>query len=55
VVIEVNLAKAMYGEQKITFHKSSNNVILSEGLEDGSLPAEYFRSVIDWKTKKYLH
>jgi 2'-phosphotransferase len=45
VIIEINLAKAMLGEDKIAFHKSSNNVVLSEGLEDGSIPFKYFRSV----------
>jgi len=51
VVIELNMVKAMYGKHKIPFYVSSNKVILSEGLEDGSIPAEYFRSVIDFKKK----
>ena len=32
VVIEINMAKAMYGEHKIPFFKSGNDVILSPGL-----------------------
>jgi hypothetical protein len=30
-------------------------VILSEGLADGSIPPEYFRSVLDFKKNKYLY
>jgi hypothetical protein len=55
VVIELNMVKAMYGKHKIPFYVSSNKVILSEGLEDGSIPAEYFRSVIDFKKKNFIH
>ncbi len=40
----------------IKFYRSSNGVILTSGLEDGTLPVRYFSSVIDAKTKKdYLH
>ena len=28
---------------------------MSEGLEDGSIPAEYFRMVLDFQSKTYLH
>jgi len=55
VVVEVNMTKAILGQHKIPFYISSNKVILSEGIEGGSIPAEYFRSVIDFKKKKYLH
>jgi len=49
------MVKAALGQHKIPFYISSNKVILSEGLEDGSIPSEYFRSVIDFKNKKFLH
>mmetsp|Transcript_12149 Transcript_12149/g.8483 ORF Transcript_12149/g.8483 Transcript_12149/m.8483 type:complete len:118 (-) Transcript_12149:640-993(-) len=56
VVIEVNMPKAMMSKHKLPFYVSTNKVILSEGLkEDGSLPPEYFRSVIDYKKGVYLH
>lgn len=55
VVIELNMVKAIHGAHKIPFYISSNKVVLSEGLEDGSIPSEYFRSVIDFKKKKYIH
>ena len=55
IVIEINLAKAMYGEHKIPFYISNNNVILSEGLNDGSLPPQYFRTVYDFYKKVYIH
>ena len=48
VVIEINMVKAMHGAHKIPFWISSNKVVLSEGLEDGSLPASYFRYVLDY-------
>ena len=32
VVIEINMPKAMYGEHKLPFYVSNNNVILCEGL-----------------------
>ena len=38
IVIELNMPKAMYGAHKIPFFVSSNEVILSEGLPDGSIP-----------------
>ena len=47
IVIEVNMAKAMNGEHKIPFYTSNNSVILCEGLNDGSLPTKYFRTVLD--------
>lgn len=49
VVIEVNMVKAMAGEHKVPFYVSANKVVLSPGLEDGSIPSEYFRSVLDIK------
>ena len=55
IVIEINMAKAIYGEHKIPFYKSGNNVILSAGLDDGSLPPQYFRTVLDFKKSKYIH
>lgn len=56
VVIELNMPKAMMGKHKLPFYVSTNKVILSEGLkEDGSIPSEYFRSVIDYKKGVYLH
>mmetsp|Transcript_29964 Transcript_29964/g.40551 ORF Transcript_29964/g.40551 Transcript_29964/m.40551 type:complete len:117 (+) Transcript_29964:438-788(+) len=55
VVIELNMARAMMGPHKLPFYVSTNKVILSEGLKDGSIPSEYFRSVIDYKKSVYLH
>lgn len=48
IVVEVNMPKAIYGVHKIPFFVSSNEVILSSGLpETGSIPPNYFRSVLD--------
>lgn len=55
VVIELNLVKAMHGTHKLPFYISKNNVILSEGLQDGSIPPDTFRYVLDFKAKKYLY
>ena len=55
IVIEINLAKAMYGDHKIPFYISPNDVILCEGLNDGSLPPQYFRTVYDFYKKVYIH
>ena len=55
IVIEINMAKAMFGQQKLPFFVSNNDVILCEGLNDGSMPAEYFRSVLDFQKKSYIH
>lgn len=55
VVIEVNMAKAMFGPHKIPFFISSNQVILSPGLTDGSIPPEYFRTVQDLQKKEYMY
>ena len=55
VVIELNIVKAMHGTHKLPFYISKNGVILSEGLQDGSIPPEYFRSVLDFKKKKFLY
>lgn len=43
-------------EDGIKFYRSSNGVILTSGLENsnGTLPVQYFSSVIDAKTKKEL-
>ena len=49
------MPKAMYGPHKIPFFVSSNEVILSEGLPDGSIPPQYFRSVLDVQQNKYIH
>eukprot|EP00551_Chaetoceros_affinis_P008869 CAMPEP_0203667208 /NCGR_PEP_ID=MMETSP0090-20130426/4089_1 /ASSEMBLY_ACC=CAM_ASM_001088 /TAXON_ID=426623 /ORGANISM="Chaetoceros affinis, Strain CCMP159" /LENGTH=309 /DNA_ID=CAMNT_0050531311 /DNA_START=42 /DNA_END=971 /DNA_ORIENTATION=+ len=38
----------------IQFYRSSNGVILTPGLENGTLPVRYFSSVIDAKTKEEL-
>ena len=55
IVIEINMVKAMLGEHKMPFYISENNVVLCEGLPGtGSLPPEYFRSVMDYKASKYL-
>lgn len=54
IVIDINITKAMHGPHKIPFHISSNKVVLSEGLEDGSLPVEYFRFVLDFKAMRFL-
>lgn len=48
VVIEINMTRAMLSEHKMPFFISSNKVILSEGLEDGSIPTAYFRYVLDF-------
>ena len=45
----------MYGEHKLPFYVSNNNVILCEGLNDGSLPPQYFRTVYDFVNKKYTY
>lgn len=55
IVIEINMTKAMHGEHKIPFFISTNKVVLAEGLEDGSLPTAYFRYVLDFGAKKFLH
>lgn len=47
------MPKAIYGPHKIPFYVSSNDVILSEGLTDGSIPPEYFRSVLDVQKNQY--
>ena len=55
IVIEINIAKAMFGQEKLPFFVSNNNVILCEGLNDGSLPVQYFRSVLDFQKKSYVY
>ena len=60
IVIEVNIAKAMFGKHQIPFYISSNEVVLSPGYADtGSIPPDYFRTVLDLGKKKgeqkYIH
>ena len=55
VVIEINMTKAMLGPHNMSFWISSNKVVLCEGLEDGSLPTAYFRYVLDFQRKKFIH
>lgn len=56
VVVEVNMAKAMYGPHKIPFFISSNEVVLSPGYADtGAIPSEYFRTVLDIQKNVYTH
>ena len=55
VVIEVNMVKAMHANPPVPFWISQNKVVLSEGLADGSIPAAYFRWVLDYRQKKFLH
>ena len=43
------MTKAMHNaENRLAFFLSENKVILTEGLADGSIPAAYFRYVIDF-------
>ena len=51
----INMMKAMLGEHKIPFYISTNKVVLCEGLENGSIPPQYFRWVLDFHTKKFVH
>ena len=55
VVIDINMTKAMHGPHKMPFWISTNKVVLAEGLEDGSIPTNYFRYVMDFQAEKYLH
>ena len=48
IVVDINMTKAMHGADKMPFYISSNKVVLSEGLENGAIPPQYFRSVIDF-------
>ena len=48
VVIDINMTKAMHGPDKMPFWISTNKVVLAEGLEDGSIPTNYFRYVMDF-------
>ena len=34
--------------------KSGNDVILCEGLENGSIPPKYFRKVLDFKKQIFM-
>ena len=55
VVIDINMVKAQHGAHKIPFYISENKVVLSEGLEDGSIPPQYFRWVMDFQKKTYTY
>jgi 2'-phosphotransferase len=54
VVIEINIIRAI-NQGKVPFFISENRVILSPGLADGSLPPQYFRSVLDFKKKEFIY
>lgn len=54
IVIEINMTKAMQGPDKVPFWISSNKVVLSEGIANGSIPAAYFRYVLDFSSKLYV-
>jgi 2'-phosphotransferase len=54
VVIEINMVKAIY-EGNIPFFISENKVILTPGNESGSLPPMYFRTMLDFKKKEFIH
>ena len=49
VVIEVNMVKAMNANPAVPFWISQNKVILSEGLQDGSIPSAHFRTVMNYR------
>jgi len=49
------MTKAMHSEDHIPFWISQNKVVLSAGLENGAIPAAYFRYVLDFQRKVYLH
>ena len=50
------MTKAMHtAENRLAFFLSENKVILTEGLADGSIPAAYFRYVIDFQRQTFLH
>ena len=55
IVIDINITRAMLAEHQMPFYISSNQVVLCEGLEDGSIPTSYFRYVLDFQKKLYLH
>lgn len=52
VAIYVDVKKCV--ENGIKFYKSKNDVILSPGNDQGIIPAEYFKKVVDIKTKKTI-
>lgn len=53
VVVDVNMVRAIW-DGGLEFYLSSNEVILSEGIE-GLIPSKYFRSVWDLRKGEYLH
>mmetsp|Transcript_21258 Transcript_21258/g.20409 ORF Transcript_21258/g.20409 Transcript_21258/m.20409 type:complete len:114 (+) Transcript_21258:399-740(+) len=54
VVVEVNMVKAM--NAGFPFYISTNKVILCPGTKDeGALPPEFFRSVINFKNNSIIH
>lgn len=54
IVIEINMVKAIYHGQ-IPFYISANEVILSPGNSEGSLPPQYFRKVVDLKKNQLVY
>jgi 2'-phosphotransferase len=53
VVISININQAVLGG-KLPFFISNNGVILCPGAKDGRIPPQFFRSVYDLKSMKYL-
>jgi 2'-phosphotransferase len=51
ILIHIDMARAM--EAGIEFHRSSNNVILTSGNEEGFLLKEYF-SVVEQRDGKLV-
>ena len=47
------MVKAIYN--KIDFYISSNKVVLSEGINGGSIPPNYFRTVLDLTKNEYIY
>ncbi len=54
VVIEINMARAMI-VGGIRFFISKNGVILSPGNQDGMIPSEFFKQVIDVKKQEFIY
>ena len=54
-VIDINMVRAMNSSPAVPFWIDKSKVVLSEGLQDGSIPAAYFRWVLDYKKQIYLH
>jgi 2'-phosphotransferase len=51
-VIEINLVKAI--ARGIKFFISANGVILTEGINGGYIPCDFFRKITDHRTEKIL-